>query len=155
MRRAGTEDYAQPGDLWHIGSCTKAMTATLIALQVEKGKMRWDMRVAEVLPEMRDAIAAGPPRDLPAHRDPWTPAGARGRGRGGRDPGPQDHAVRVRVARGDTVLEVAVPRRGLGVVRERHTQRDGTRGGGTGDEEGSAVEFDAGHGKSNDQPPES
>lgn len=59
IRKGGVPIPVQRADLWHIGSCTKAMTATLIALQVEKGKMRWDMRIAEVLPELKDAIAAG------------------------------------------------------------------------------------------------
>jgi len=34
-------------DLFHIGSCTKSMTATLAAMFIEEGKLRWDTTVAE------------------------------------------------------------------------------------------------------------
>ncbi len=37
---------------FHIGSCTKAMTATVIAMLVEDGLLRWDMTLAEALPEI-------------------------------------------------------------------------------------------------------
>ena len=37
-------------DLWHIGSCTKSMTAALIGMLVDDGKLRWDMPVTEALP---------------------------------------------------------------------------------------------------------
>ena len=36
-------------DKWHIGSCTKSMTATLAATFVEEGKLKWDSTVGEVL----------------------------------------------------------------------------------------------------------
>lgn len=48
IRRVGDETPVQPTDLWHLGSCTKAMTATLIARLVEQKKMRWDMTLGEV-----------------------------------------------------------------------------------------------------------
>lgn len=37
---------------FHIGSCTKAMTATVIAVLVEDGLLRWDMTLAEALPDI-------------------------------------------------------------------------------------------------------
>lgn len=40
-------------DVFHIGSCTKSMTATLTALLIEEGKLRWDTTVAEVFPELK------------------------------------------------------------------------------------------------------
>lgn len=51
---AGTRIHAQdrpiePDDLWHMGSNTKAMTATLVARLVEQGAARWDMQAGEVL----------------------------------------------------------------------------------------------------------
>ncbi|MDO1557938.1 serine hydrolase [Brevundimonas sp. 2R-24] len=49
VRRAGTEDYAQPGDLWHIGSITKSMTATLIARLVDQGVIAWSDTVGGIL----------------------------------------------------------------------------------------------------------
>lgn len=39
----------EAGDLWHMGSNTKAMTATLVARLAERGTLRWDMTVGEVL----------------------------------------------------------------------------------------------------------
>lgn len=40
------------GDVFHVGSCTKAMTATLVGMLVEEGKLRWDMTLVEALPEL-------------------------------------------------------------------------------------------------------
>ncbi|MCA9282576.1 MAG: beta-lactamase family protein [Phycisphaeraceae bacterium] len=37
---------------FHIGSCTKAMTATLVGIAVEEGKLRWDMTLSEALPDI-------------------------------------------------------------------------------------------------------
>ena len=34
---------------WHLGSCSKSMTAMLAAVMVEQGKLRWDMPVSEAL----------------------------------------------------------------------------------------------------------
>ncbi|MEQ8434301.1 MAG: serine hydrolase domain-containing protein [Oceanicaulis sp.] len=39
----------QPGDLWHAGSNTKAMTATLAARLVEQGVISWDATLGETL----------------------------------------------------------------------------------------------------------
>ncbi len=39
-------------DLWHIGSCTKSMTAALDGTLVDEGKLRWDMPVTEALPDI-------------------------------------------------------------------------------------------------------
>jgi len=36
-------------DRWHIGSCTKSMTATLAARLVEAGRIRWTTTIGEVL----------------------------------------------------------------------------------------------------------
>ncbi|MDM4765067.1 serine hydrolase domain-containing protein [Pelomonas sp. SE-A7] len=42
-----------------IGSNTKAMTAALAALCVERGLLRWDSKPAELLPELRGQMHAG------------------------------------------------------------------------------------------------
>jgi CubicO group peptidase (beta-lactamase class C family) len=39
-------------DKWHLGSCTKSMTATLAAILVERGTLKWGTTVAEALPKM-------------------------------------------------------------------------------------------------------
>ncbi|MBX7211653.1 MAG: beta-lactamase family protein [Verrucomicrobiaceae bacterium] len=50
VRKAGAEVAVTVDDLWHLGSNTKAMTATLAALAVEAGKLRWESTLAEVFP---------------------------------------------------------------------------------------------------------
>lgn len=50
VRKIGTETKVTDDDLWHLGSCTKAMTATLIGTLVDEGKLTWDTRLAEVAP---------------------------------------------------------------------------------------------------------
>ena len=49
IRANGHEAKVTVDDLWHLGSCTKAMTATLCARLVEKGLLRWDMTLGESL----------------------------------------------------------------------------------------------------------
>lgn len=57
FRKAGNETRVTVEDRWHIGSCTKSMTATLAAMLVEEGRIRWDSTVGEVLPELREKMA--------------------------------------------------------------------------------------------------
>jgi CubicO group peptidase (beta-lactamase class C family) len=58
IRKGGSPTPVKGTDLWHIGSCTKPMTATLIGMYVEKRKMQWDMKIADALPDLRDAMHA-------------------------------------------------------------------------------------------------
>lgn len=51
-RRSDRDFPATTEDIWHIGSCTKAMTAALIGMLVDEGKLRWDMPVTEALPDI-------------------------------------------------------------------------------------------------------
>lgn len=55
-RAVGHDADATLHDLWHIGSCTKAMTATLCALLVQDGKLRWDSTIGEVFTDRADQI---------------------------------------------------------------------------------------------------
>ena len=83
IRRHGHPEKVTPDDLWHLGSCTKAMTATLLASQVEAGEVSWSTTVAEGLPDLapkmhddaksitvqellqhRAGLPGGPPDDL-------------------------------------------------------------------------------------------
>ncbi len=51
LRKAGVSNAPVTlQDRWHHGSLTKAMTATLAAMLVEEGKLRWDTTLAEVFP---------------------------------------------------------------------------------------------------------
>ncbi|HPD47241.1 MAG TPA: serine hydrolase domain-containing protein [Anaerohalosphaeraceae bacterium] len=57
-------------DRWHLGSCTKAMTATLIAMLIEQGKLKWDTTLADALPDipMLEAYRTVTIAHLLAHR---------------------------------------------------------------------------------------
>jgi CubicO group peptidase (beta-lactamase class C family) len=47
VRRQGADARVTPGDRWHLGSCTKAMTATLVARLVERGSLGWSTAVGD------------------------------------------------------------------------------------------------------------
>lgn len=49
LRRADAAAEIAEGDLWHIGSLTKSMTATLAARMVEDGLIGWESTIGEVL----------------------------------------------------------------------------------------------------------
>jgi CubicO group peptidase (beta-lactamase class C family) len=48
VRKRGAPEPIEIGDEFEIGSCAKAMTATLVAILVEERKLRWDTSLAEV-----------------------------------------------------------------------------------------------------------
>jgi CubicO group peptidase (beta-lactamase class C family) len=56
IRKVGDETKVSTKDLWHLGSCTKAMTATLLAKQVAAGKLEWHTTLGEALPDLRDGM---------------------------------------------------------------------------------------------------
>ncbi len=56
VRKYGDTTLATIDDEFHLGSCAKAMTATMIAMLVEKGKLTWTATVADVFPEIADGI---------------------------------------------------------------------------------------------------
>src|SRR5947209_1108017 len=41
VRKRGDPTRVTTNDIFHIGSCTKSMTATLVAMFVEEGRLRW------------------------------------------------------------------------------------------------------------------
>ena len=51
-RRAGGKELVEKTDRWHLGSCTKPMTATLIALLVARGDLAWDTPLEVLLPDI-------------------------------------------------------------------------------------------------------
>ena len=53
VRRAGGTERIEFTDTLHVGSCTKAMTATLCAMLVEEGKLSWDTTISKALPELK------------------------------------------------------------------------------------------------------
>jgi CubicO group peptidase (beta-lactamase class C family) len=71
-RSAASQRPVEPGDLWHIGSNTKAFTATLLATYVAQGALAWDDTLAELLPdlapEMTETAASATIAELLRHR---------------------------------------------------------------------------------------
>jgi CubicO group peptidase (beta-lactamase class C family) len=53
VRKLGESTPVTTNDVFHIGSCTKSMTATLTAMLIDDGKVRWDMTIADVFPELK------------------------------------------------------------------------------------------------------
>ena len=53
VRKLGDTTLVTTNDLWHIGSCTKSMTATLAARLVDEEKLTWTTTIAEVFPELK------------------------------------------------------------------------------------------------------
>ncbi|WP_439636513.1 serine hydrolase domain-containing protein [Oceanicaulis sp.] len=58
VRRKGAPDQVTPDDLWHLGSNTKAMTATLAARLVEAGVIDWETTLGEALSDLGLEISA-------------------------------------------------------------------------------------------------
>ncbi len=53
IRKSGADALVTTNDLFHIGSCTKSMTATLAAMLIEEGKLKWETTIVEIFPELR------------------------------------------------------------------------------------------------------
>jgi CubicO group peptidase (beta-lactamase class C family) len=71
-RAVATGIAVQQGDVWHIGSISKSMTATLVARLVDSGMLGWDDTVGEVMrtvaPNMDRAYRDATLRHLLSHR---------------------------------------------------------------------------------------
>ncbi|HML28123.1 MAG TPA: serine hydrolase domain-containing protein [Hyphomicrobium sp.] len=71
VRVAGMNNPVTADDRFHLGSDTKAMTATLAAMMVEEGKLRWNSTVGEVLgadlPNLKPKFAAITLKELLSH----------------------------------------------------------------------------------------
>lgn len=70
-RRSDARSPVTVHDRFHLGSCTKAMTALLAAIAVERGLLRWESTLAELFPELRatmnPAMAGVTVRQLLSH----------------------------------------------------------------------------------------
>lgn len=62
VRKYDTQIGATVNDQFHLGSDTKAMTATLLAMLVEEGKLSWHETLAKIFPELAATMN-------PAYRD--------------------------------------------------------------------------------------
>jgi CubicO group peptidase (beta-lactamase class C family) len=56
VRKVGSDVHITCNDLVHLGSCTKAMTSTMLATLVAERKLRWDMKLIEAIPELKEII---------------------------------------------------------------------------------------------------
>jgi CubicO group peptidase (beta-lactamase class C family) len=56
VRKMGSGMAFSIHDVVHLGSCTKAMTATMIATLVAVGKLDWDTKLIEAIPELKNRI---------------------------------------------------------------------------------------------------
>jgi CubicO group peptidase (beta-lactamase class C family) len=58
VRKAGTDIPVTTDDLWHLGSDTKIMTATLAGTFVAEKKLSWGDKVSSFFPEIAEKIPA-------------------------------------------------------------------------------------------------
>lgn len=56
VRKWGDPTPITTNDVFHIGSNTKSMTATLAAMLIEEGKLNWDTTIDSVFPEWEDRM---------------------------------------------------------------------------------------------------
>jgi CubicO group peptidase (beta-lactamase class C family) len=91
VRKLGDATRVERADAWHLGSDTKAMTATLLALYVAEGRVAWTTTMARAFPEpldpgYRDVTVeqllwhrGGAPHDVPGDlwAEMWKPGGSR------------------------------------------------------------------------------
>jgi CubicO group peptidase (beta-lactamase class C family) len=81
VRKRGTTERITLDDQFHLGSCTKAMTATLVAMLVEEGKLNWTTTLGELFADtvkpMHPAWEKVTLRQVLAHRAglPFEPDG--------------------------------------------------------------------------------
>jgi CubicO group peptidase (beta-lactamase class C family) len=55
-RIAGKPDSIDISDRFHIGSCTKSMTATLIGVLKDRGLLNWETRLSGIFPELAEKM---------------------------------------------------------------------------------------------------
>ena len=56
VRKHASPETVTTADRFHLGSDTKAMTATMLAMLVEQGRLRWDTTLAEAFPDLRETM---------------------------------------------------------------------------------------------------
>jgi len=56
VRKAGSGVPIASNDLVHLGSCTKAMTAVMLATLVAEGKIDWEMKLVDAIPDLVKSI---------------------------------------------------------------------------------------------------
>lgn len=56
VKRQGENIPLDSADMWHLGSNTKAITATMIARLVESGQLSWTVAPLEIFPELKQTM---------------------------------------------------------------------------------------------------
>jgi CubicO group peptidase (beta-lactamase class C family) len=52
IRKEGFQNLIQESDAFHLGSCSKAMTATLVGILIDEKKLNWDASLKTLLPDL-------------------------------------------------------------------------------------------------------
>ncbi len=75
VRKASDKTPVTANDQFHLGSCTKAITATLIGILIDQGKLTWQMTLADAFPDisMHPDYRAVTIAQLLAHRGGFPP----------------------------------------------------------------------------------
>jgi CubicO group peptidase (beta-lactamase class C family) len=72
LRKAGSPEAIMANDQLHLGSCTKSMTATLLALLVDEKRLTWQSTIGDVfteeMPRLHPAYRAATLEQLLTHR---------------------------------------------------------------------------------------
>jgi CubicO group peptidase (beta-lactamase class C family) len=58
IRKIGSSEPFRVTDKIHLGSCSKAMTATVLGTLVDEGKLKWGSTIREVFPEQAEELHA-------------------------------------------------------------------------------------------------
>jgi CubicO group peptidase (beta-lactamase class C family) len=58
IRKTGAPETIHTDDHFHLGSCTKAMTAALLATLVARGEIKWETTIIDGFPELKEVIHA-------------------------------------------------------------------------------------------------
>lgn len=58
FKRADARIPAEPGDRFHLGSCTKAITGLIAGVMVDRGQIEWDTRFFDLCPELESGSNA-------------------------------------------------------------------------------------------------
>ncbi len=56
VRKSGSDVRVEPDDPFHLGSCTKAMTASVLCILAQQGKLQWDAPLVEYFPELKERM---------------------------------------------------------------------------------------------------
>lgn len=77
VRKSGDPTPVTSADRFHLGSCTKSMTATLLATLVEEGRLRWEdtlgQRLSRLAPKMLPEYRSVTLEQVLAHRGGFPP----------------------------------------------------------------------------------